>query len=267
MTTKKSHAKNDVARRLAGIKHLFVAAESPKVAKTFAGPDGQGVPVVPEIDVLEEIGPFSQVTDGVENAIANAINAFGGYNEASFDGDVRGPAAEVYGDIRGLTNVALGLSPPSRAFYNKVLGGLVQVGHDGAPPVDAGPVPYAPLRVSVEEIEKQGIRRGSNGSNGSKPMPDSLALSPVASALAPLLKLQSRVMTTYVSKISDGASKVTSAIKPLVSEAKSALGSTTVLAIDPALKELVKNSNYSGDVDQDMAFIESTFSTIYSLLS
>src|ERR1700722_10077523 len=110
-TKKKAHAKNDVARRLAGIKHLFVAAESPKVARTFAGRDGQGVPVVPEIDVLEDIGPFSQVTDGVENAIENAITAFGGYSEAQFDGDSHGPAAEVYSDIRGLTNVALGLSP------------------------------------------------------------------------------------------------------------------------------------------------------------
>jgi hypothetical protein len=167
-TNKNRPQKNDVARRLAGIKKLFVAAETKSSEKLFDTRDGgRGVPRVPAEDALEEIATFANISNGVEAALSTAVTAFGGYSEAQFDGDVDGAVAEIHADVRALTNVALGLSPPSRAFFNKVLGGLVEVEQVAAPPEDGEPVAYPPLRVSLQHIDQHDVivsRKGKNGS-------------------------------------------------------------------------------------------------------
>ncbi len=273
MPTKKTQPKNDVSRRLAGIKQLFNAAETKRTARAFgSGDGGPDVPLVPEVDVLEEIATFANVTNGVEAALTNAIHAFGGYSEAEFDGDVQGAAAELHADVRALTNVALGLSPPSRAFYNKVLGGLVEVENVAAPPGDAGPVPYPPLRVSIEEIEKQGAGwrgRGTNGHAVHAPPPPVPPAVPIPQAVySVLIRLQRQVVATYFEKAA-APSAIAAALKPMVHSAKTELTKHNVEdeKIENLLHAFAAKSTYSGDPDADMAAIEARFREIYVALA
>jgi hypothetical protein len=261
-TTKRTQGKNDVARRLSGIRALFVAAESPKTAKAFtSGDNGGGVPAVPEVDLLEEIGTFSNITNSVESALTTAITAFGGYSGAEFDGDVQGAAAEVHADVRALTNVALGLSPPSRAFYNKVLGGLVAEAKDAGLPSDGGPVPYPPMRVSLEEMDMQ--KRG-RGSSGTTRVPNTLPPgSPPAAVLRVLIRLQNRFVSTYVEKIPDGTAAATKALTPLVHAAKADLQAFPNPAADAQLPKLLAKTTITGNVENDLGKIESLFSLMF----
>ncbi len=65
----------------------------------------------------------ADVCADVRVAVADALTT-----EAAGDG------ADVHADVRALTNIALGLSPPSRAFFEKVLGGMLE-GEQPAKPV------------------------------------------------------------------------------------------------------------------------------------
>jgi hypothetical protein len=233
--------------------------------------------MVSEVDALEDVGTFGHITKEVEKAISRAVTAFGGYSEAQFDGDIRGAASEVHADVRALTNVALGLSPPSRDFYDKVLGGLVEVEHDGSPPRDAGPVPYPPLRVSVEEIEKHGqLGRGENGLEAAIRRDAFSGSTLTPEVLKILVRLQNRVVSTYLEKIgTGGAPAVVKALKPIVHRATDELK-----ALVPSLSEgspplslffeALGGSSptaYVAEVDKGMANIESAFSNLYTALS
>jgi hypothetical protein len=274
---KKNQAKNDVARRLSGIKHLFAAAEPYPIGKSFDVSD-RGVPVVPEVDALEEVASFGHITKEVEQAIARAVTAFGGYSEAQFGGDIRGAASEVHADVRALTNVALGLSPPSRDFYDKVLGGLVEVEHDGSPPRDAGRVPYPPLRVSVEEIEKYAQNGRGSGGLGAALSRDAFSVGAFLTPelLKTLIGLQNKVVSTYIDKIGKGASKVAGALTtPLAQAANELTTRAASFSTSPNYTNSIENfkstlgdsATYSPEVDQGMAAIELAFQALYAALT
>jgi hypothetical protein len=282
MPTKNNPQKNDVARRLAGIKKLFVAAETKSAAKAFGSSDQKGVPGVPEVDVFEDITTFENVANGAEAAITQAINAFGGYSEAQYDGDIKGAAAEVHADVRALTNVALGLSPPSRTFYNKVLGGLVEIEHVAAPPSDGAPVPYPPLRVSLEEIEKHDVlvsrSQAANGSNGSHVGNGGVARLPreVARKVDVLLHASlGDLWLKYLHHMGEESPErfsIRTEAESLASALTKAFGPLAVGAIADAIgdmkTQLTSSSRraWTGEPVKDWAYLQSAFDALFAIV-
>ena len=84
MVAKKTSLNSDRIR-LAGIKSLFIAAETKKMANAFGATEGG-----PDVTGFDEILTFANVTNGVEAALTGAIQAFSHYPQEPPDGDVRG---------------------------------------------------------------------------------------------------------------------------------------------------------------------------------
>jgi len=237
MVAKKTSLNSDRIR-LAGIKSLFIAAETKKMANAFGATEGG-----PDVTGFDEILTFANVTNGVEAALTGAIQAFSHYPQEPPDGDVHGAAAELLADVRALTNVALGLSPPSRTFYNQVLGGLVQLEKVAGPPPEAGDVPFPPLRVSVGEIER---RRQFDGTTNDPERPhtghgDDFThgfMNPAVVGI--LIRLQNQIVSTYLDKIAGGPAKVVAAVTPLVHKAWEELDSQVPAGIPAATLATLK---------------------------
>jgi hypothetical protein len=142
---------SDVARRLGEIQRLFseTAGSVPAFdAKSAAVPFGivSGIP--------QPVESFSTAMSEIRSALGQAARTFGAtgsYPSASGSGTASGVREEIRADIRGLANLALGLTPPSAAIL-EIIGELEQGAQATTPPSDGGPVPYPPLRVAASVI-------------------------------------------------------------------------------------------------------------------
>jgi hypothetical protein len=145
---------NDVARRLTEIQKLFVetAGRTPPF-----NVNPSAIPRIVVSGIPQPVESFSTAMTQIKDALGQAARTFTPRGslplseDASGAGTAAGVRDEVRADVRGLANLALGLTPPSAAIL-EILSELEQGVNATTPPTDEGPVPYPPLRVAASVI-------------------------------------------------------------------------------------------------------------------